>query len=118
MNRFLLSVPFNFNSFVDMCMIIVISVLSTVLMVFVGYKLMQMLQLTGYKLRGYVRWFKETKYSYISRLFMLSFLSLASMLMTNVLLYDFFIVSELQFVSVIFYILFYYVRIFSDKFNI
>lgn len=106
MNELLLSLPLKFNSVVDMCMILVISVLSTVLMVFVGYKLMQMLQLTGYKLRGYVRWFKETKYSYISRLFMLSFLSLASMLMTNVLLADFFVISELQFISIIFYILF------------
>lgn len=105
-NLLLSNVPLGFNSFVDLCMIVIISVLSTVLMIFVGYKLMQMLQLTGYKLRGYVRWFKETKHSYISRLFMLSFLSFAAMLMTNVLLADFFIVSELQFVSIIFYILF------------
>ena len=105
-NLLLTKVPLGFNSFVDLCMIVIISVLSTVLMIFVGYKLMQMLQLTGYKLRGYVRWFKETKHSYISRLFMLSFLSFASMLMTNVLLADFFVVSELQFVSIIFYILF------------
>ena len=80
------------ESGVDFVMITTIAVLTTVLMVFVGYKLLQMLQLTGYKVSGYVSWFKETKYSYISRLFMLSFLSLSSMLITNVLLSEFFTV--------------------------
>ena len=106
MNSLLLSYPFNFGSRLDIVMLVIIALLSTVLMVFVGYKLLQMLQLTGYKLNGYVRWFKETKYSYLSRLFMLSFLSLAAMLMTNVLLADFFIVPVLSYVGILFYILF------------
>lgn len=90
----------------DYIMLIAIAVLTTVLMAFVGYKLLQMLQLTGYKLSGYFMWFKETKCSYISRLFMLTFLSLASMLMTNVLLIDFFIVKILEYSAIIFFFLF------------
>ena len=57
---------------------LVIAILTTVLMIFVGYKLLQMLQLTGYKIKGFNMWLKETKLSYPSRLFMLSFLSVAA----------------------------------------
>lgn len=105
MNKFLLSNSV-FTGHMDMFIFSVLAVLSTVLMIFVGYKLLQMLQLTGYKLNGYVKWFKETKYSYISRLFMLSFLSLSSMLITNVLLADFILDNIWSYLSIIFYILF------------
>ena len=106
MINFLLTNTFELKDKLDISMLVIIAIVSSVLMVFVGYKLLQMLQLTGYKLNGYLRWFKETKYSYISRLFMLSFLSLAAMLMTNVLLADFFVVPALKFVGILFYILF------------
>ena len=106
MINFLLANTFELKDKLDISMLVIIALVSSVLMVFVGYKLLQMLQLTGYKLNGYLRWFKETKYSYISRLFMLSFLSLAAMLMTNVLLADFFVVPALKFVGILFYILF------------
>ena len=106
MINFLLANTFELKDKLDISMLVIIALVSSVLMVFVGYKLLQMLQLTGYKLNGYLRWFKETKYSYISRLFMLSFLSLAAMLMTNVLLADFFVVPVLNFVGILFYILF------------
>ena len=105
MNKFLL-LPFNFDSPIDVFMIPLISLVSTILMIFVGYKLLQMLQLSGYKIKGFCSWFKETKYSYMSRLFMLTFLSTAAMLMTNVLLDEFFIVRPLEYLSFLFYILF------------
>ncbi len=95
-----------FSGKLDFVMFSILAVVSTVLMVFVGYKLLQMLQLTGYKLNGYTKWFKETKYSYVSRLFMLSFLSIAAMLITNVLLADFFVEKVLSYLSILFYILF------------
>ena len=95
-----------FSGKLDFFMFTVLTVVSTVLMIFVGYKLLQMLQLTGYKINGYVKWFKETKCSYISRLFMLSFLSMAAMLITNVLLADFFVEKVLSYISILFYILF------------
>lgn len=90
----------------DILMLLIIAILTTILMVFVGYKLLQMLQLTGYKMKGFSMWLKETKYSYISRLFMLSFLSMASMLITNVLLEDFFVVKAMGYVGVLFFLLF------------
>ena len=102
----MLDLPLKFESRVDLFMLSLISIVTTVLMVFVGYKLLQMLQLSGYKLRGYCRWFKETKYSYLSRLFMLTFLSTAAMLMTNVLLEEFLTIGTLEYISVVFYILF------------
>ena len=106
MSRFILSLPLNFESRVDFFMMFLISIISTVLMVFVGYKLLQMLQLSGYKIKGYCRWFKETKCSYWSRLFMLSFLSLSAMLMTNVLLEEFLNIGMLKYLSLMFYVLF------------
>lgn len=106
MKRFLLSLPFNFEAEIDIFMILLVSIVSTILMVFVGYKLLQMLQLSGYKIKGFCSWFKETKCSYLSRLFMLTFLSVAAMLMTNVLLDEFFIVRPLEYLSVLFYFLF------------
>ena len=90
----------------DWMMFVILAVVSTVMMIFVGYKLLQMLQLSGYKLNGFFKWFKETKFSYLSRLFMLTFLSLSAMLITNVLLADFFVEEVLSYVSVLFYILF------------
>ena len=104
-NNFI-ALPLGFESRLDIAMLSIISVVSSVLMIFVGYKLLQMLQLSGYKLKGYCRWFKETKYSYLSRLFMLTFLSTAAMLMTNVLLEEFFVVRILEYASILFYFLF------------
>ncbi len=104
-NRFL-ALSLGFESKFDIVMLSIVSVISSVLMIFVGYKLLQMLQLSGYKMKGYCSWFKETKCSYLSRLFMLTFLSTAAMLMTNVLLEEFFVVRILEYVSIIFYLLF------------
>ncbi len=97
-----------FESRFDIIMFSAISVVSTVLMVFVGYRLLQMLQLTGYKLKAFSKWFRETKCSYVSRLFMLSFLSFLSMTLTNVLLEDFFVgrFQIFSYLSIAFYLLF------------
>lgn len=108
MNCFLcLSFKF-FENKLDLIMFSIIAVVSTVLMVFVGYRLLQMLQLTGYKFKSYLKWFSETKCSYVSRLFMLSFLSALSMTLTNVLLEDFFVgkLHVFSYCSIIFYLLF------------
>ncbi len=107
-----------FESYVDAIMITIVAVLTMVLMVFVGYKLLQMLQLSGYKLKGYKRWFIESKFSYIFRLLMLAFLSTASMLITNVLLKDFFIVRPLKYVGALFYLILsivFILNLFSSK---
>lgn len=104
MNNILLAVDLGDKH--DFFMFAIFAVLATVLMIFVGYKLLQIMQLCGYKIHGYFKWFKETKYSYFSRLFMLSFLSMSSMLITNVLLKDFFVDRLLSYISMLFFILF------------
>ena len=97
-----------FETRFDLVMFSIIATVSTVLMIFVGYRLLQMLQLTGYKFKSYIKWFKETKCSYVSRLFMLSFLSLLSMSLTNVLLDEFFTgkLHMFSYCSMLFYLLF------------
>lgn len=68
---------------------IAIAVLNGALLCFVAGKLFQILQLSGYKLKGYNAWLKDTKIKFVGRLFMLSFLSLISVLVTNSLLSGF-----------------------------
>ena len=109
-----------FETRFDLIMFTIIAVVSTVLMIFVGYRLLQMLQLTGYKLKSFVKWFKETKCSYVSRLFMLSFLSFLSMILTNVLLEDFFVgkMHIFSYISILGYLLFcslFIVNMFNSK---
>ncbi len=108
MERFLAKVDISVLGIggLDILLLSMIAILTTVLMIFVGYKLLQMLQLTGYKIKGFSMWLKETKWSYISRLFMLSFLSIASMLITNVLLDDFFVIRVMDYSGVLFFFLF------------
>lgn len=62
-----------------------LSVLNGVLMCFAAYKFFQMIQLSGYKLKGYFLWLKDTKAKYVSRLLLLTLLSLFCVLVTNAL---------------------------------
>lgn len=68
---------------------IVISFLNSVMLCFVASKLFQIIQLAGYKTRGYNAWLKDTKIKFFGRLTMLSFLSLISVLVTHSLLNGF-----------------------------
>ena len=91
---------------VDYFAMLFIATISAILLTFVCYRLFQILQLSGYKSKGYFSWFKETKGAYFSRLLMLTFLSTAAVLITNVLLNQFFTVKAFEYVSVLFIILF------------
>lgn len=62
-----------------------ISIANAALLCLLAGKFLQILQISGYKIKGYRTWIKDTKASYISRLFMLSFLSFACVLVTNAL---------------------------------
>lgn len=68
---------------------IAIAILNGILLCFVGGKLFQILQLSGYKLKGYREWIADTKIKFVSRISMLSFLSLIAVLVTNALLNGF-----------------------------
>ena len=62
-----------------------IAIVNAVLLVLIARKFLQILQLSGYKVRGYKIWLSDTKAKYISRLALLCFLSLACVLVTNAL---------------------------------
>ena len=85
---------------------ILISVLNAVLLVLVAKKFFQILQLSGYKTKGYVVWLKDTKAKYISRVTMLALLSLACVLVTN-FLFDVYNSEALySYLGLIFYVYF------------
>ena len=62
---------------------IVLSVINAIILCFEGYKFLQIIQLSGYHLKGYFDWLKDTKGKYVVRLLSLSLLSLAALLVTN-----------------------------------
>ena len=64
---------------------IVLSLVNSLLMCFAAYKFFQIIQLSGYKLKGYFVWLKDTKAKHVSRMILLSLLSLFCMLVTNAL---------------------------------
>lgn len=70
---------------INFYILVALSIINSVVLCFVSSKLFQMMQLAGYKVRGYNAWLKDTKIKFIGRLIMLSFLSLISVLVTNAL---------------------------------
>lgn len=106
MNTFMLLSSFKEVTSVDYFSIIVISMMTTILVTFASYRLFQILQLSGYRLKSFFKWFIESKFSYYSRLFMLTFLSTAAFLISNVLLNEFFIVEAFEFFPIMFFVLF------------
>jgi len=98
--------PIGFENWLTFWMVIAVSVTNSVLMIFAGYKFLQVIQLSNYKMKGYLGWIKDTKGSWWGRLVMLSFLSSAALLITNVLLEDFFVYKIMTYLGLIFYLIF------------
>ena len=71
---------------INLYILIVLAVVNATVLCFVSSKLFQIMQLAGYKFKGYSSWLKDTKIKFFGRLIMLSFLSLISVLVTNALL--------------------------------
>lgn len=88
-----------------------LSIVNGILMCFVGYKFLQILQLSNYRNRGYWYWLKDTKGKYISRIFMLSLLSTACLLVTNFILDINSLSVAWSYFGLIFYFYFIYVFI-------
>ncbi len=59
--------------------IIIFSVLSASVLTIASYKMLQIFQLSSYKMRGVLNWFKVTKLDYVARYFALAFLSFITM---------------------------------------
>lgn len=98
--------PFGFDSWLTFWLVMAISVTNAILMAFVGYKFLHVLQLSSYKMKGYFRWIKDDKGNEWGRLIILSFLSCAALLITNVLLEDFFIYKIMTYLGLVFYLIF------------
>ena len=98
--------PFGFDTWLTFWMCIAIATLNAVAMCFAGYRFLQVLQLAGYKMKGYFAYIKDTKCRSWGGLIMLSVLSSAALLMTNVLLSDFFYYKIMTYLGLVFYLIF------------
>ncbi len=91
---------------VNMYIAIILSLINGVLMCFASYKFFQIIQLSGYKLKGYFLWLKETKGSYASRMILLSLISSFCVLVTNALFNVYHADSLYSYIGLIFYFYF------------
>ena len=85
---------------------IVLSLLNAVMLCYVAYKFFQTIQLGGYRIRGYFNWLNTTKGNYLLRLFMLSFLSILCMLVTNTVFISYTNNNYFAYLGLIFYVMF------------
>ena len=98
--------PMGFEDWLTFWMVMVVAIANTILMCFAGYKFLHTIQLSAYKMKGYFGWIKEDKGGHWGRLIILSFLSSAALLITNVLLEDFFQYKIMTWIGLIFYLIF------------
>ncbi len=103
---------FSLNN-IDLYFAIVLAIANGVLMCFASYKFFQIIQLSGYKLKGYFAWLKDTKARYISRIVLLSVLSLFCVLVTNALFNVFLSKTVFSSIGLIFY--FYFTIVFTKN---
>ena len=98
--------PLGFDSWLTFWLVIVVSALNAAMLCMAGYKFFQILQLSNYRISGYFGWIKEDKGAYWGRLLVLSFLSCAALLVTNVLLENFIVYKIMTYLGLLFYFLF------------
>lgn len=96
---------FSLNN-IDLYFAIALALINGVLMCFASYKFFQIIQLSGYKLKGYFAWLKDTKARYVSRIVLLSVLSLFCVLVTNALFNVFLSNTVFSSIGLIFYFYF------------
>ena len=91
---------------INMYIAIALSVLNGVLLCFASYKFFQIIQLTGYRVKGYFLWLKDTKAKYVFRISILAFLSVICSIVSNVL-FDMFDSNYLySYIGLVFYFYF------------
>lgn len=106
MNTLQLLQPLGMPTWIDFWLTIVLSIINAALIVLMSTKMLQMLQLSNYKAKGVLEWLKQCKFNYWGRLAMVSVLSCAAMLITNVCLDDWLVYPALKYTSAIFYLIF------------
>lgn len=82
---------------------IAISIINGFVLCLCSYKFLQIIQLTGYKLKGFFMWIKDTRAKYLLRLFMLSLISVVCLITINALLSGFGVSSYYSYIGLIFY---------------
>ncbi|MBQ8468658.1 MAG: UDP-N-acetylmuramoyl-tripeptide--D-alanyl-D-alanine ligase [Clostridia bacterium] len=111
MNKFLLDIYMGVPKLTDFWLIVVISLVTTLFALAMSLNSLHILQLSGYRLRGYTDWCKQTKFADFGRLLMVSLLSSGAMLITNVLLDEVLVGRALKYVSIIFFFIFCFVYV-------
>ncbi len=85
---------------------IIIAVLNSALLTYLSSKFMQVIQQSGYKIKGYMTWLRGTRYKYLSRLFTLGLLSFFCALVSNTLLDVYHSETLYSYIGLIFYFYF------------
>lgn len=70
----------------DFYFLLVLSIVNAVMLGFLSFKFMQIIQISEYKIKHYNIWLRDTKAKWVSRLLMLCILSFFCAIVTNVLL--------------------------------
>lgn len=91
---------------VDFWLSVVASAITTLFVTIIATKFFHILQLSGYKLKGYNDYFKQTKFVSFGRLLIISVLAAGAMVITNVLLEELLIGRALKYASIIFFFIF------------
>jgi len=94
---------------------IAISLINGFILCVCGYKFLQIIQLTGYKLKGFFIWLKDTRAKYYIRLFMLSLISIVCLVTINILVESFGGNEYFSYIGLIFY--FYFAIFFGIRLN-
>lgn len=108
--------PLGFESWLTFWFVIIIAASNAVIMALVGYKFFQTLQLSSYKMKLFWKSLKQNKFEEWGRLIILSFLSSAALLITNVLLEEYFVYKIMPYTGLLFYLgfsLYYIINQFS-----
>ena len=88
---------------------LILSVINAGVLCLMGYKFLQVIQLSGYHSRGYFEWLKGSGGVYVGRLAMVAVLSTLCMIVTNVIVLNY--NEYLSYLGLIFYFLFCYIYI-------
>ena len=109
MNNLLLEIYMGVPTLTDFWLSVVISLIATLFALAMATNSLHILQLSGYKLRGYTDWLKQTKFSEFGRFLIITLLSTGAMLITNVLLDELLVGRALKYASIIFFFIFCFV---------
>lgn len=91
---------------VDFWLSVVLSLITTFFVTVMATNHFHILQLSGYRLKGYKDWMIETKFVGFGRLFVITLLATGATVITNVLLEQLLVGRALKYVSIVFFLIF------------